>query len=88
MEEYHVFVSRHDAHPEIIFLSSCNTNRVIYVCDSYVGPQNAGGKLALSGMLEEQADDVLAAYADDFDLQVTDKVGGWALVSGLRRGGK
>ncbi|CAM9098268.1 unnamed protein product, partial [Hapterophycus canaliculatus] len=44
-----------------------------------------GGKLALSGVLEEQADAVLAAYTDDFDLSVTESLGGWVLLSGVRR---
>lgn len=43
-----------------------------------------GGKLALSGVLEEQADAVLAAYADSFELQVTERSGGWVLLSGVR----
>eukprot|EP00903_Cladosiphon_okamuranus_P014851 g13752.t1 len=46
-----------------------------------------GGKLALSGVLEEQADAVLAVYADNFDLQVTQSMGGWVRLSGLRRTG-
>lgn len=46
------------------------------------------GKLALSGVLEEQAGAVLAACADNFDLEVTESMGGWVRLSGLRRGGK
>ncbi|CAM9837755.1 unnamed protein product [Pylaiella littoralis] len=44
-----------------------------------------GGKLALSGVLEEQADAVLAAYAANFDLTITERLGGWVLLSGVRR---
>lgn len=47
--------------------------------------RNPGGKLALSGVLEEQADAVLAAYAANFDLSVTERLGGWVLLSGVRR---
>lgn len=46
----------------------------------------AGGKLALSGVLEEQAGGVLSAYAENFDLEVTESMGGWVLLSGVRRG--
>lgn len=46
----------------------------------------AGGRLALSGVLEEQADAVLSAYAENFDLKVTESMGGWVLLSGVRRG--
>ncbi|CAM9672252.1 unnamed protein product [Ectocarpus sp. 4 AP-2014] len=45
-----------------------------------------GGKLALSGVLEEQAGAVLSAYAESFDLEVTESMGGWVLLSGVRRG--
>lgn len=48
--------------------------------------RNTGGKLALSGVLEEQAEAILAAYADNFDLRVTESLGGWVRLSGLRRG--
>lgn len=51
---------------------------------SSVLPLNPGGKLALSGVLEEQADAVLAAYATNFDLAVTERLGGWVLLSGVR----
>ncbi|CAN0000986.1 unnamed protein product, partial [Ectocarpus sp. 8 AP-2014] len=46
----------------------------------------AGGKLALSGVLQEQAGAVLSAYAESFDLEVTESMGGWVLLSGVRRG--
>jgi ribosomal protein L11 methyltransferase len=45
----------------------------------------AGGRLALSGILESQAAEVVAAYARDFDASVGAVEEGWALVQGTRR---
>jgi ribosomal protein L11 methyltransferase len=45
----------------------------------------AGGRIALSGILEEQADAVCAAYARDFETGVGATEEGWALVEGTRR---
>ena len=45
----------------------------------------AGGRLALSGILAEQAEEVRAAYADSFDLDPTADKDGWVRISGVRR---
>jgi ribosomal protein L11 methyltransferase len=45
----------------------------------------AGGRLALSGILAEQADEVRAAYAGAFDLDPTATKDGWVRISGLKR---
>jgi ribosomal protein L11 methyltransferase len=44
-----------------------------------------GGKLALSGVLCSQADDVIAAYADAVDLRTWDREDDWVLLAGTRR---
>jgi ribosomal protein L11 methyltransferase len=44
-----------------------------------------GGRLALSGILAEQAEEVRAAYADAFDLAPTAEKDGWVRISGVRR---
>lgn len=43
-----------------------------------------GGRLALSGVLAEQADEVRAAYRDAFDLDPTADKDGWVRISGVR----
>lgn len=43
-----------------------------------------GGRLALSGILAEQAEDVRAAYAGCFDLEPTATLDGWVRISGTR----
>ena len=45
----------------------------------------SGGRLALSGILAEQAEEVRAAYADAFDLDPTANKDGWVRISGIRR---
>lgn len=45
----------------------------------------AAGRIALSGILEEQASEVLHAYRESFDLAVTGAQEGWALLAGRRR---
>ncbi|MNN90925.1 Ribosomal protein L11 methyltransferase [compost metagenome] len=45
----------------------------------------SGGRLALSGILAEQAEEVRAAYADAFDLDPTAEKDGWVRISGVRR---
>ncbi|AMR66028.1 50S ribosomal protein L11 methyltransferase [Aquipseudomonas alcaligenes] len=45
----------------------------------------AGGRLALSGILAEQAEEVRAAYADAFDLNPTAIKDGWVRISGVKR---
>ncbi|MBM3367356.1 MAG: 50S ribosomal protein L11 methyltransferase [Betaproteobacteria bacterium] len=49
------------------------------------GRTRPGGRLALSGILAAQADDVLAAYAGDFDCAVGASEEGWVLVEGRRK---
>lgn len=44
-----------------------------------------GTQLALCGILEGQADDVIGAYAPSFDLSVARSDEGWVLVAGTRR---
>jgi ribosomal protein L11 methyltransferase len=44
-----------------------------------------GGRLALAGILDSQAEAVAHAYAPWFDTEVTDVRDGWALLCGRRR---
>jgi ribosomal protein L11 methyltransferase len=45
----------------------------------------AGGRIVLSGILESQAAEVVAAYAQDFNAGIIATAEGWALVGGERR---
>lgn len=44
-----------------------------------------GGRIALAGILEAQAAELIAAYAEWFDSAVAAREDGWALVTGVRR---
>lgn len=44
-----------------------------------------GGRLVLSGILNEQAEDVRAAYRAHFDLAPTTEKDGWVRIDGIRR---
>jgi ribosomal protein L11 methyltransferase len=45
----------------------------------------SGGQLALAGILDHQADDIIAIYQPWFDLQVWRSAEGWSCIAGLRR---
>ncbi len=45
----------------------------------------SGGRLALSGILAEQAEEVRTAYATTFDLDPTAEKDGWVRISGVKR---
>ncbi|WP_374350834.1 50S ribosomal protein L11 methyltransferase [Chitinimonas sp.] len=44
-----------------------------------------GGRLVLSGILAEQAEDIIAIYANQFDLAVSASREGWVRIAGTRR---
>lgn len=44
-----------------------------------------GGRLALSGILLEQAEEVRSAYTSQFDLDPTAEKDGWVRITGVRR---
>lgn len=44
-----------------------------------------GARLALAGILESQADEVVEAYADRFEMSLGPREEGWALLTGVRR---
>lgn len=45
----------------------------------------SGGKLALSGILTEQADSVIEAYSKDFVMNKVKDLDGWALLTGTKK---
>jgi ribosomal protein L11 methyltransferase len=44
-----------------------------------------GGLIALSGILEEQAEAVMKAYRQWFDMKVVNDHEGWVLLAGTRK---
>jgi ribosomal protein L11 methyltransferase len=45
----------------------------------------SGGRLALAGVLDLQAEEVRATYAPNFDMEIHEREGDWVLLEGLRR---
>lgn len=60
-------------------------NPLILLAPLFAGYLSQGGRIALSGILEIQTEEVMAAYAPWFALRVGGVDGGWALLEGLKR---
>ena len=59
-------------------------NPLILLAPLLAGYLSKGGRIALSGILEAQAEEVMAAYAPWFAMRVGDNDQGWVLLEGLR----
>ena len=60
-------------------------NPLILLAPLLAGHLSTGGRIALSGILEVQAEEVIAAYAPWFGMQIAGTDGGWALLEGVKR---
>jgi ribosomal protein L11 methyltransferase len=60
-------------------------NPLILLAPLLAGCLGKGGRIALSGILEEQAKEVVAAYAPWFALTVGGVDAGWVLLEGMKR---
>ena len=59
-------------------------NPLILLAPLLAGYTREGGRIALSGVLDAQADEVMVAYAPWFAMRVCGRDEGWALLEGLR----
>jgi ribosomal protein L11 methyltransferase len=59
-------------------------NPLIRLAPLLAGCARRGGRIALSGIIETQAEEVMAAYAPWFAMRVCASEGGWVLLEGLR----
>jgi ribosomal protein L11 methyltransferase len=60
-------------------------NPLIRLAALFAARVRRAGRLALSGLLEHQAEEVIAAYASAFDAQIAAREDGWVLVEATRR---
>lgn len=60
-------------------------NPLILLAPLLAGHLNTGGRIALSGILVAQAEEVTAAYSPWFGMQIGGIDGGWALLEGVKR---
>jgi ribosomal protein L11 methyltransferase len=68
-----------------IVVANILAHPLIVLAPLLAGRSRTGGSLALSGILAEQAPEVLAAYHAWFDIAVDDRQEEWVLLSGRRR---
>ena len=67
-----------------IVVANILTNPLCVLAPLLAARTRPGGRIALSGILATQAEQVRAAYAPAFDLAVQAEREGWVLLEGLR----
>jgi len=73
-----------DPAPADIVVANILANPLIVLAPLLAARTRAGGRIALSGILADQADDVVAAYAPWFTLAAWRTADGWVLLTGVR----
>ena len=68
-----------------IVVANILTNPLKLLAPLLAGATRAGGRIALSGILQEQADEVMAIYRQWFDLAQPVFDDGWSCISGTRK---
>jgi ribosomal protein L11 methyltransferase len=66
-------------------LANILANPLIVLAPLLASRTRRGGSIALCGILDAQADDVIAAYAGNFDIAIAGEEEGWVLIAGTRR---
>ena len=74
-----------DPAPADLVVANILANPLIVLAPLLAGRTVPGGRLALSGILADQAEDVIAAYAPWFTLAAWRTADGWVLLAGARR---
>ena len=68
-----------------VLLANILAGPLVDLAPLLAGRTRVGGRIALSGLLVEQADAVTAAYRPWFDVGLTGERDGWGLLTGCRR---
>ncbi len=68
-----------------VLVANILTNPLKALMPLLAGRVNAGGRIALSGILAEQADEVLAIYNQHFDMRLWGTEDGWVCLTGSKR---
>lgn len=68
-----------------VVVANILTNPLKVLAPLLAGATRPGGRIALSGVLQEQADDVMAIYCQWFDLAPPVFDDGWSCISGTRK---
>ncbi|MDP9938322.1 50S ribosomal protein L11 methyltransferase [Ectopseudomonas alcaliphila] len=72
-------------HPADVVVANILAGPLVSLAPQITTLVKGGGRLALSGILAEQAEEVRAAYASAFDLDPTAVKDGWVRISGVKR---
>jgi ribosomal protein L11 methyltransferase len=67
-----------------VLLANILAGPLVELAPRFAGAARSGGRLALSGLLLEQAETVTAAYRPWFDIATTATRDGWVLIAGRR----
>ena len=73
------------AEPADVVVANLPPGPLAALCRQITSLVKPGGRLALSGILAEQAEEVRAAYSQAFELDPTAEQDGWIRISGKRR---
>jgi len=73
------------AAPYDLVLSNILFQPLVVLAPLLAARTTRGGRIALAGILEAQAAELIDAYAGGFDVAIAAREDGWALVTGLRR---
>jgi ribosomal protein L11 methyltransferase len=68
-----------------LVVSNILAQPLILLAPLFAARTGQGGRIALSGILDQQAAEVAAAYSPFFDARLARTEGGWALIEGQRR---
>lgn len=71
--------------PADILVANILTNPLKVLAPLLAQAVRPGGKIALSGVLATQAEDVLAVYRNFFDIEIAAEDEGWVCLAGVRR---
>ena len=72
-------------HPADIVVANILTNPLKMLAPLLASATRQGGRIVLSGVLSEQAEDVMHVYAQWFNLNPTVMEDGWACLSGVKK---
>jgi len=68
-----------------LVLANILARPLIGLAGMFAAHTRPGARIALAGVLTEQAEQVIAAYSAEFDMVVEANAEGWALLAGVRR---
>jgi ribosomal protein L11 methyltransferase len=77
-----------DARPADLVIANILANPLIELAATLAGHVSPGGHIVLTGILAEQAGDVMMAYRPWFELREPVEREGWVLLEGVKRSEK